>query len=47
VPLGARWSVFAEGRWQNVEDELSGDFAGFGDLDLSGRQISVGAAWRF
>lgn len=47
VPLGARWSVFAEGRWQNVEDELSGDFAGFGDLDLSGRQISAGASWRF
>ena len=47
VPLGTQWSVFAEGRWQNVEDELSGDFAGFGDLDLSGRQIAGGLAWRF
>lgn len=47
VPLGARWSLFAEARWQNVEDDLSGDFAGFGELDLSGRQISAGVAWRF
>lgn len=47
VPLGAQWAVFAEGRWQTVEDELSGDFAGFGDIDLSGRQIAAGASWKF
>lgn len=47
VPVGARWSLFAEGRWHTVEDELSGDFAGLGDLDLSGRQITGGASWRF
>ena len=47
VPLGTQWSLFAEGRWHSVEDELSGDFAGLGDLDLSGRQISAGASWRF
>lgn len=47
VPLGVRWSLFAEGRWHNVEDTLAGDFAGFGDLDLSGRQITLGASWRF
>lgn len=47
VPVGAQWSLFAEGRWHTVEDELSGDFAGLGDLDLSGRQIFAGASWRF
>jgi opacity protein-like surface antigen len=47
VPLGAQWAFFAEGRWHQVEDELAGDFAGFGDLDLSGRQINGGFSWRF
>jgi hypothetical protein len=30
-----------------VEDELSGEFADLGDLDLSGRRINGGFAWRF
>lgn len=47
VPVGRSWGLFAEGRWRNVEDELSGDFAGFGDLDLSGRELYLGASWRF
>ena len=47
VPLGSQWGVFAEGRWRQVEDELSGDFAGFGDIDLSGREIYGGVSWRF
>lgn len=47
VPVGPQWGLFAEGRWRNVEDELAGDFAGFGDLDLSGRELSLGASWRF
>jgi len=47
VPLGTQWSFFAEGRWHRVEDELSGEFADLGDLDLSGRRINGGFAWRF
>jgi outer membrane protein W len=47
VPVGNTWSLFGEARWRSVEDELSGDFAGFGDLDLSGREIYAGASWRF
>lgn len=47
VPVGPRWSVFAEARFTHAEDELSGDFDGLGDLDLGGRQIVGGAAWRF
>jgi opacity protein-like surface antigen len=46
-PIGPQWGFFAEGRWHNVEDELSGDFEGLGDLDLSGRSITGGVSWRF
>lgn len=47
VPIGPNWSIFAEGRWQRADDELGGDFANFGTLDLSGRQINGGVGWRF
>ena len=47
VPIGPRWSVFAEARFADAEDELSGDFDELGDLDLGGRQIVGGASWRF
>ncbi len=44
VPLGS-WRIFAEGRWNQVDDDLSGDFEGLGVLDLSGRTIAFGAGW--
>ena len=47
VPIGPYFSLFGEGRWDNAEDELSEDFDGFGDIDLSGRRIMGGVAWRF
>jgi hypothetical protein len=47
VPLGPRWSFFAEGRWQRLDEELGGDFADVGKLDLSGPSFIGGAAWRF
>ena len=47
IPLGAGWALFAEGRWHQADDELSGDFDGLGKLDLSGREISAGASWTF
>jgi opacity protein-like surface antigen len=47
VPITDGWSVFAEGRWHRAEDELGSDFEGFGDLDLSGREISAGFSWSF
>lgn len=47
VPLGSEIVLFAEGRWDEAEDELSGDFEGLGDLDLSGREFSGGLSWRF
>lgn len=40
-------SLFIESRWHEASDELADDFDGFGTLDLSGRDLSFGLAWRF
>ena len=47
VPLAETWSIFAEARWDQAEADLSGDFRGLGDLDLSGQSYSAGIAFRF
>lgn len=47
VPVGTSWSLLVEGRWQYVDQELGGDFETLGDIDLSGRHIYGGFAWRF
>ncbi len=47
VPVGRSWGFFAEGRWSKVDDELGDDFAGFGKIDLSGRDVSAGVSYRF
>lgn len=47
VPLADFWSIFAEARWDNAQGDLSGDFRGLGELDLSGRSYSAGVSWRF
>ena len=47
IPFNESWGIFAEGRWHFAEDELGGDFEDFGDLDLSGREISGGVSWTF
>ena len=46
APIGRHTSVFAEGRWSRVKDDLRGDFEGFGRLDLSGTSVSAGLSWR-
>jgi opacity protein-like surface antigen len=45
VPVAASWRLFAEGRWSEVEDDLSGDFEGLGTLELSGTTIAFGVGW--
>jgi opacity protein-like surface antigen len=45
APITRRVSIFAEGRWTQVDDDLSGDFEGFGKLDLSGREVAAGLSW--
>jgi hypothetical protein len=47
VPLGASTSLFAEAKWRSADVELSQDFAGLGNLDLSGRSFSAGVSWSF
>jgi opacity protein-like surface antigen len=47
VPLAPNWALYAEGRWQDVDDELGGDFEGLGNLDLSGTSYSAGLSISF
>ncbi len=47
VPVARNVSAFVDGRWTRAEANLEGDFAGLGDLDLSGRMLSVGLTWSF
>ncbi|HVS02580.1 MAG TPA: hypothetical protein VMT16_07405 [Thermoanaerobaculia bacterium] len=47
VPLGPYFSFLVEGRWDRADDDLGDDFQGLGELDLSGRRIYGGIAWRF
>jgi hypothetical protein len=42
IPLSPLWSFFFEGRYRYASDTLGDDFAGFGDLDLSGFEITGG-----
>lgn len=47
VPLSWSWAAFAEARWHRVDQELGEDFVGFGELDLSSREIGVGVSVGF
>lgn len=47
VPVGNDFSIFAQGRWDDADDELSDDFEDLGTLDLSGRSFTAGFSWRF
>lgn len=45
APITPRLSIFAEGRWTRVDDDLSDDFEDFGKLDLGGREFAAGLSW--
>lgn len=47
IPIAQNWAVYAENRWQRVDDELGSDFEGLGKLDLSGETISAGLSVSF
>lgn len=47
VPLTFTWRFLAEGRYRWAEDELGGDFAGFGEIDLSGFEVTVGFSYNW
>jgi hypothetical protein len=46
APITRGLSIFAEGRWTQVDDDLSDDFEGFGKIDLSAREFAAGLSWR-
>lgn len=47
VPFGRSLSFVADARWDDVDADLNGDFAGFGTMDMSGARYSAGIGWRF
>lgn len=48
IPLNRGFAVFAEGRYQDADANLTDDFdEGFGRLNLTGTSVMVGASWRF
>ncbi len=47
VPIGNSFAIFGEVKWTDAQDDLSGDFAGLGELDLSGQRIAAGFSWSF
>ena len=47
IPLGRTFSIFAEAKFSDASDDLSGDFEGLGELDLSGQRFAGGFSWRF
>ena len=47
LPLSPAFNLGFEARYFSSDDELKGDFAGLGKLDMSGWAASVSANWRF
>ena len=47
IPLSPVWGVLIEGRYRWAGDTLGDDFADFGDLDLSGWELSGGFGINF
>lgn len=45
APITPRLSIFAEGRWTQVEDDLSDDLESLGKIDLGGREFAAGLSW--
>jgi hypothetical protein len=46
-PVNPRWSVLVEGRYRYAADELGDDYSGFGELDLSGYELTAGFGVNF
>jgi hypothetical protein len=45
APITRSLSIFAEGRWTQVDDDLSDDLENLGTIDLSGREFAAGLSW--
>jgi len=47
LDFGPQWAAFVEARGTDADDELSGDFEDFGEIDLSGLNVSGGVSYSF
>jgi hypothetical protein len=47
VKFDRRLAFLVEGKYQYLKDSLSGDFSGFGNIDLSGVSVLAGFSMRF
>ncbi len=47
IPINPRWSIIIEGRYRYATDELGDDFSGFGELDLTGYELTGGFGVNF
>ncbi len=47
IPVAPRFNLVVEGRYSWADDTMGEDFAGFGEIDLSGTMFSVGGSFRF
>lgn len=47
LPINPRFNVVFEGRYAWASDAMGGDFAGFGDIELGGTSLLLGASFRF
>jgi len=47
IPITTSFSIFGEARWHDATADLEDDFRDFGEIDLGGRELTVGASFRF
>ncbi len=47
IPLSFTWRFLVEGRYRWAEDDLGDDFAGFGEIDLSGLEVTAGFSYNW
>jgi hypothetical protein len=47
INLAREMALFVEARWSRARDDLSSDYSGFDEFDLSGDSLSVGLRFRF
>jgi hypothetical protein len=47
IPINPAWALLVEGRYRYASDTLGQDFSGFGELDLSGWELTGGFGINF
>jgi len=47
IPISSNFSVFGEARWDRAKDDLNGDFATLGKIDVGGSKYMGGVSWHF